>query len=190
MVNPFLEERGVGVAKTASPTEGLGQKLDSLYRDVEASGTESLDREFAKSRSQAIDEEAVLGRLRSPVSAAAGSPMGQIDDRKAQSLSSFIGELRRSRAGDEVDVAKTLEGLKQNESQFGRTLGLERRQLQETQRQFDSNLGLQKQGMRLSELLGRMQADAKKPGTLDYLNTAFQGVTAAASAASAAKGIK
>ena len=63
--------------------KGLAGRISEIYGNIEKTGGERINRMFAPERTKAVEEEAVLGRLRSPVSAAPDSIIGQVDNRKA-----------------------------------------------------------------------------------------------------------
>ena len=57
-------------------------------------------------------------------------------------------------------------------------LGLQNRQFRSGQEQQDIANQLQRQELSIADQIGRAQAEANKPGTLDYINTGFGGLAA------------
>lgn len=159
---------------------GLSGRLDEIFKRSEAGVTDRINRQFDDIRGKAVAEEAALGRRGSPASR---YTTNAIDVERGRSLSDAIASLAGQRATGELDVSKAIEGIlagerraKEAGSQFNKELGLRRMGLDESTRQFDLNRGLQERGFGLAERLGKLQADAYKPGTLDYINTAFKGL--------------
>lgn len=178
LADPFIkkvqEEPSQGdLAGQGSPLE---KQLTSIYDRLEASAPERIARTFAPLRSRAIEEEAALGRLRSPVSAAPGSPIQQQDQLQANALSDTIDNILQNRASGSLDVARIDQEerrIGQQAEQFGQNLSLQRDALRTTARQ-------QSEANRIAQEIGRLTAQGRQPGTLDYLNTAFGGASALA----------
>lgn len=153
------------------------KKQDELYGDVEKRAIESVNRNFAPLRARAAEEEAALGRLRSPVSLAPGAAIPTVDAEQGKALSDVIGRIAENRAGGAIGGAQFLESLGAGERRAGeaqnnflRNFGLAREQLRDARDESSYNRGLQRKGLELSEIIGRAQAGAGKRDWLDYLN--------------------
>jgi len=149
----------------------------------------------AKQQTTADAEEAYLPQKQGLVEdLAAQNQLGQANSRyslnaleaaKNKSLTSAFGNVAVERAKGELTIGTTAQnllanqrGLDQQANQFGQTLGLQRRQLNQSIDDSEYNRGLQRQQMGLAAQLGRQQAEASKPGWMDYLGLGFQGLGA------------
>lgn len=166
LVDPYL--KGL---KEEEPPESIGtalsknlEEISKLYDPLEKFGTEVVGRQFAPLRQRAIEEEAALGRLRSGVSAAQGSPIQQIDVEEGRALSEVIGNLLGQKAVGTLDLTK-----------FGETLSAGERRAREAQNQFIQTLGFNKAQakeqadynrmlLKISEIIGRTQGGKSKGG--------------------------
>lgn len=192
-VDPYLSENGIDDI-ASKPTDqnmpggpnsieggimGLSGRVKDLYDQTFNTGVDRFNRLYAAPRQQAVEEEAVLGRLRSPVSADPNSPIGQVDTRKANSISDLAGTLSSSQASGGVDLAKTIQNLMAGErragedvSKFRSDLGLRRRALDESVYNSDTQNALTNKGLTMAEQIGKLKAGADEPNWLNYLNTA------------------
>ena len=183
IVRPFLEFEELPVpeaekAKQAEESKSLSQRVKDIYGTIESEESEGIRREFAPSVARAVESEAASGRLRSPVAAGRSSAIQVAREGERNALSNLISKLAQSRASGEFSAAQSESELAQRARELQKGLGLERHKLLETQRQFDVGEETKRQGLRLSEIIGRLQAQGRRPGTLDYLNTAFGGLGA------------
>lgn len=168
LVDPFLEEIGAvkpkGTQETPLEDTALSKRIEELYGQVEKSGREGISRVFGQQRQRALEDEAAMpGRLRSGVSYARSAPTQLADEREAAALSDLIGGIAQQKAGGQFNLASQLANLGQQESQFSRSLGLERQQFRNLQEQQERDLSLQRQQLRLSELLGRLSGKGTGP---------------------------
>lgn len=173
-LTPATAANTAGINPIVSQTQS---ELNNIYGPLQTEAVRQVNSQFAPLRSRAADEEAALGRLRSGVSAAPTSSIGQVDASQGNALSSVIGNILGQKASGTLDLTKYNQGLDlskqslaQAQNQFNQSMGL-------TQEKYQNDLNLQNQQLALSKLLGQQQADASKPGTLDYLNTAFNGLS-------------
>lgn len=194
-VNEYLQANPT-LARPAATEEagGPGISMDDLltrfrgtYPAQEEALSEKIRAAFAPQRARVISDEAALGRLRSPASI---SNIARVDDSERRATTEGLGQLAASRASGELDIGKTIAGILENQAnrtqqgtQFGQTLGLQKKQLSNQVTQQDFENMLKNKELNVAGELGRAQADAKKPGILDYINTAFSGLTAAGTAA-------
>lgn len=174
--------------------QGTNRALDqtnAIYDMVQNQAVEANRRAFAPLRTRAAEEEAALGRLRSPVSAAPGSNISNIDQQEGNSLSGIIGNILGQKASGTMDLTKFNEQLGAGERRAGEAESQFARNLAANRSQFNQNLNFQRdrddyermlnnRQLSLSEMLGRRQADGPKRDWLDYLNA---GVGAAGTAA-------
>lgn len=170
-------------AETQAVTSPLEDKLSGIYDRLEESAGGRIARRFAPLRSRAIEEEASLGRLRSPISLDPNSPIQQQDKLQAEALSDTIGNIMQQRATGELDIARIGQGerqMAQQADQFGRTLSLDRDKFRVQAEDLDKQRRNERRAQQIASEIGRLQAKGKEPGVLDYLNTALQGAGTAA----------
>src|SRR3990167_6136416 len=180
--NP-LQVEGVGAQEGIDTREQeLRRRLDAIYPELERGLGERIRASFIPQRERLASEEAALGRLRSPASI---TTMARVDDAERQAMTQGLGQLAANRAQGELGIAGTIESILQaeraggrQESQFARQLGLQNRQFRSGQEQQDIANQLQRQELSIADQIGRAQAKANKPGTLDYINTGFGGLAA------------
>lgn len=172
---------------TAQERRALVGTLSDL--DIQRGG-EDINRQFGDTRRGLIEEDAALGRLRQPVSSIR---TGQLDAQRNKAFSDLVREVRGSQLGKESDIqGESLNQINQGR-QFGANLGLQTSQLGENRRQFNQNFSEQmrqfndtqrndrlkfQDELDASDRLGKLQAEASKPGILDYVNTGFNGLAA------------
>ncbi|HEY4528030.1 MAG TPA: hypothetical protein VJL09_03240, partial [Candidatus Paceibacterota bacterium] len=162
----------------------LAQKTGLIYDQIRRAGEQKIGDQFADARKKAVAEEAALGRLRSPVSI---GTLSKIDQGKQNALGQFYANLGAQQAAQQFDLAKALESIQIGERRAGEQVN-----------QFGQTLGFQREsrdkGFDLQRELARHEAntleDLKKPGPLDYVNTAFQGLGALGSLGSLFGGSK
>ena len=166
-------------AETAKRTEDvLQRRLDSLFGVQSENVTRRINDLFADTRKQALEEEAALGsRLTSPASILTSS---RIDEGRMKATSDALAQLASSQAAGQLDVTKAIEGGLAAErrageagQQFRQELGLKNRlfNLEEEDRYYKR--GQEKEALGVAERVGKAQAESKKPGNLDYANTAI-----------------
>lgn len=157
------------------------EESNKIYDQVQTQAIDANRRAFAPLRSRAAEEEAALGRLRSPVSAAPESAINQVDVNEGNSLSGIIGNILGQKASNTLDFSKFNETLGAGErrageatTQFNQNLANQKNQFNRTllssQDEMDYNRGLNDRMFSLSEMLGKAQAKGKERDWLDYLN--------------------
>ena len=180
-------------APQQSPVADLRGKYDELFKRLQGQGIEAINTELDESyrpvRKRIVEERAALGNLRDPsTQKVLGDSDVALEGQRGKSLSDFIRGLTTQQISSETDIAKTLENIRMGESaaktqasQFAQNLGLQKRSLaNQEEQQFQDNSNAQKE-FDLSAMLGKMQADAAKPGAFDR---AIQVVSALGGAAS------
>ena len=181
LVDPYLEQ--IGALKPQATEQpgavALEDKLSGIYDQIEAAAPGRIARAFIPQRQRAIEEEAVLGRLRSPVSASPDSIIQQQDKLQGEALADTIGNIMQQRATGSLDIARIGQGerqMAQQNEQFGRSLSLDRERLRSDADLKERDFRNTQQANRIAQEIGRLQAQGKKPGALDYLNTVFGGI--------------
>lgn len=127
----------------------LNDAYNRIYGQMEEAGTNSINRDYGAQRKKQIEEEAALGRLRSPASIV---PLSRIDDSRQNALSNFIASLNSQRAEKQYNLASTLEQLLQNRDINNQELGFKNKSLGESARQFNDTLNLQQQRDRQGQI--------------------------------------
>lgn len=180
--------------------------LDQLISEQERGATETLKGQLGEQLRRQTVEGAQMGRLSQPVqqentNRATGAFMGD--------LAKTVGQIRASGLGTKAQAQESLLGRLQNQSQFSQNLNqsnsqlnsqlelqkqlglggqnLQNKSLLEQFRQFDIGQQQNQADRDLAEKLGKMKAEASKPGILDYINT---GVNVASGLTGLAGGIK
>ena len=184
LVDPFLDYSDVvATPDTVSSAQSdkpdtLSSRLDDIYGGIRENETANIRDAFAPSRKRAIEEEAASGRLRSGVSYGRDSAIAGVDVNEGKALSSLISSLGQSRAAGEFEAAKGDKDLAARLREFTKTLGLDREKFKFMQDQQDVENSYNNKALSLSERIGKMQAEGRKPGTLDYVNTGLTGLSA------------
>lgn len=172
-VDPYIQANANDIApettESETPEEDLLQRQLGQYYDQARTGLASqVEDAYNPAKQKMVNELAAQGNLSS---AASRYSLNELEGEKNRSLTQAFGGLAEKQASGQLGVASTLAGLRQDADQFGRTLGLERQKFMEDQNRYDTEMGLKRQELSLADRVGRAQADASKPGTLDYLNT-------------------
>lgn len=181
LVDPYLDfsdTASIPDATSSAAGDSLSKRLDEIYGTIREKEAGNIRSEFAPSRRRAIEEEAASGRLRSGVSFGRDSAISRADENESKALSNLISQLSQSRATGEFEAAKSDKDLAERMRQFNKGLGLERSRFRQEQENEEARRAYDREALALSERIGRMQAEGRKPGTLDYLNTAFGGLSA------------
>lgn len=181
--NVLGQQTGPGGDLNAVGTiQNLSSQLPSLYKNANDQLGEVADTAFAAPRKAAIEDEAALGRLRSPASI---ENIGKVDAAKATSLAGARSNLLSQQIGSTTDIGKALAGVQQAQqginnqaNQFQQTNNLNRMSLNDQMYDRDVQRGYNQQALNLSSMLGKQQAEANEPGWMDYLNTGLTGLSA------------
>lgn len=168
---------------------GLNKQLQDIY-DVSSGQLKSdINDSYGETKQNVANDLAGQGLLTQPTSRLS---LDKLEGSKQKSLGQGLASLKAQQASGQVDLGKTVENMLAGErrageagTQFRQGLGLQRDVFNAGQEQnaFSNRLGQQQLG--LAEKIGKMQADANKPGWMDYLNTAFKGAGTAAQVATA-----
>lgn len=161
---------------------GLSKKLETLAGEQRGSLAQQISDLYNPIRSRTITEQARLGRLQSPVS---NVNLRKVDEMQGKAISSGLSNFAGQQFGAEVDIAKSIQNILENEKnraqqnyQFQQNLGLQR---DATRQQQENNLMQYNLANQLGQAQARAQQDARKVGPLDYINTAFTGAGTLAS---------
>lgn len=171
-VDPYLENQTPTTPINPNLVGDTTSTLEKIYGPLQEQAIAETRRQFAPVRARAIEEEAALGRLRSGVSAAPESAIGQVDANEGNALSNVISNILQQKASGTLDLTK-----------FGETLNAGERRAKEARNQFGQELAFNKNAyqdqmdlanrqLSLSEMIGRAQAKGKDKDWLDYLNAA------------------
>jgi hypothetical protein len=198
--------QNAGVDQSAFTAEAQAQAkqqqdyLDQLQAQQEQSATQTLKGQFGEEMGRQNKEAAAAGNLFQPNRQ---ENVNRASDKFMQSLGQTIGQIRGAGLGAKAQGQADLLSRLQNQSQFGQNLGLQGQQVDLSRRLGIGGLNLQNrsfsQGVNefnigqkneqtnrdLAWRLGQAQAEANKPGILDYVNTAIGGVGALAGGAGA-----
>lgn len=191
---------------------GLFENLQNLYGGVRDAGVANIDKNYGDRRKKLIAEENALGRLQSPISIPTISGLDDARSSDIANLEGQIaGQQAGQQANIYQTIENLLQGenqfnknLSQQESEFGRnlasgegqfdkTFGLQNKQFEAnknlSERQFDldrwkygNDLSLGIQGIQQQNIANARASDDRKPGMLDYLDTAFKGLGAVSGA--------
>lgn len=171
-VDPYIENQTPTTPVNPNLVGDTTGALEKIYGPLQEQAIAETRRQFAPLRSRAIEEEAALGRLRSGVSAAPESAIGQVDVNEGNALSNIISNILQQKASGTLDLTK-----------FGETLNAGERRAKEAKNEFGQTLAFNKQAyqdqadlanrqLSLAEMIGRAQAKGKDKDWLDYLNSA------------------
>jgi len=155
----------------------LNRDLSTAYDDAERTGIEAIDRDSARQRTQAIEEEASRGRLGSPVSRARGSAIPLVDENRTNAVQNFVSGLRGDRAKESVGVSKFLQDLFQKNRESLRGQSAISNQLQFNREGRVSDINQLREGNALKERLAFLDANTRKdlatPSDLDKIEQGF-----------------
>lgn len=158
------------------------QSFEDMFRNGLESGKNTINESFIPQRQQAIEEAGVTGMLRQP--GLLSAILAGIDTRKGNALRDLSlgleGQkfgLNESRLNNQRTYNLARAGLNQGGNQFQQTFGLQKDQFGEQKRQNSMEDMFNQMTLDQAAQAGRDQKEANKPGTLDYLNTAFGGLS-------------
>ena len=122
----------------------LAKKYETLFDEAKQSGLGEIDRQFADPRRKLLEEEAVLGRLTSPVSIVG---LSNLVKTRELAKSKFSGDLAGAKATSLLDVSAGIQQLLAGErratesaNQFGQTLSNRQNEFSQQQNQFFQKL--------------------------------------------------
>lgn len=147
----------------------LQKSFDTAYNAGEQNLVNSYNNDvYNPAKTKTADDLAGQGMLTNPNSRYA---LNQVEANKGRDITSGLNVLAGNKAAGQVDIAKTLADLQQQNLnraqsayQFGQTFNA-------NQDNTAFNQGLQRKGLDIASQIGKLQAGNQKPGTLDYLNT-------------------
>lgn len=189
--NNYLQQQ-----KQISADSGLTKRIDDIYNQQYETGKANIDQDFGQQRQKAIEEEAALGRLRSPASIPV---ISNVDNSRSKALSQFAGQLGAQRAGQEFGLSQYLDqaarnSLQQkkqnlfNQQESTRNLQAGRQGLDFQKQGLGQQLMLGITGLNNSRILGEKSLEPQNPNTLDYINAFTGAARAGANIWSASKG--
>lgn len=194
MVDPYIASKidDFSPASDNSIEQGINQrmsdlaaKLEGIYGQQREALKGNVEQSYGDQKASIAKDLAGQGMLyNQPASRAS---FDALEREKGKSLTQGLASLSASQAQGETDISKTIESLLQNQRtsdqqarQFGQDLAFRNRGLDSAIENSYYERGLGNRGLDLAARLGQQQADARKPGSSDYLNTAIQGAGTAA----------
>ena len=165
--------------------EDYEKKVGGLYDRVRESLKQDIEESYGEQKGAIARDLAGQGMLYNQP--ASRGVFDRLEQAKGKSTAQALASISGQQASGSVDVAKTVESLLAGERRageesrrFGQNYLLNKRALDESIDELGYQRGLGREALGVAERVGRAQAESKKPGTLDYVNTAFQGVNALA----------
>lgn len=165
---------------------GLNEQNENLYNAAKTMLPMDVEEAYLPQKQGLVQDLAGQGLLRQRNSRWS---LDALDAAKQKSITSGLADINVSKATSGLDIGKTAQNLlaqqrslAQQGQQFGLDYGLRRRELGNQEYQADFDRGMAQQQLGLAAQLGRQQAEASKPGWMDYLNTGLTGLSSLASA--------
>lgn len=191
MAQQWLQSNASGNNPLTNPKSPI---TDTMYGDLNTAignalqgSFQNINDQYSTAKNQALDSAAAYGNMSNPNLYAQGGAISNLDKEKFRAISDAIRTIQGQ-------GAQTAFGAEQNMRQFGAQNQLANRQVDLGQTNFQNALDYQQLNDMLSRQtamkLGQMQADASKPGIMDYLNTAFGGLGALGTLATGASAAK
>jgi hypothetical protein len=163
---------------TIGQRKNLSGMLDNITQQTTDKTIQNLNKTFGGTRGRMLDEQAAVGGVGQPNSRFA---MGQLEGVHSSNISDAINQIQLAKlnqqyAGENQSISDLLNAQAQAE-QIGR--GYQQTALEESSqlRAIDQANRQASIEEALAPYIGGLQANAKKPGTLDYLNTAISGLS-------------
>jgi hypothetical protein len=168
---------------------------EDIFRQSADLGRQEISKNAVARRGRVLDEAGATGNIRQPGFL---SYLNQnIDAQEGDELARYFGNLglERSRGILGLEEGKRnralqAAGLIQGGQQFGQNLGLQTDIFGETKRKNTLEDIFNLASLNEAERSAKARAEAMKPGTLDYVNTAFKGLEAVGSLAGGASSAK
>lgn len=171
--------------------------IDQLTQEAQRGTRSAVEEAYGQELRRQATENSQMGRLSQPVYQENVNRQSQsFGQGLAKAIAGIQGQSLQSKAQANQSLADRL----QQARQFAAGLGIQNRQLGLTER--GQNIGQQNyQNQTIADMiqnqqnradayeLGRRQADANKPGTLDYVNTAIGGLATLAGGVGAGMGL-
>lgn len=179
-----------GAEKIANQRSNLSGMLDQITKASTDAGIQANDEQFGAARGRLLKEQAALGRLTQP---AAQYNIRSLEGSNQKNIGDLIksiyntGLQQKYNAGNQT-ISDLLNAFtaSQNYGMTGSMTGLNEFQNLRGINQTAEEAAIEQA---LAPYLGRIQAEANEPGTLDYLNTAFQGLGALGQVAGGVGGV-
>jgi hypothetical protein len=177
--------RGNFEQQQAQNTATQRSLLEQLAKTQEGQYVDQSNQQFGQSRGRLLSELASSGRLNTPQ---ATETLKRAEGENQRTLQQALAGIRASQIGSQLGVEQQgMQNIMQGRQfdvgtqQQNKQLGLQRQSLSEQIRQYNEGLAENQRQFNeqktLAQRLGQLQADANKPGTLDYINTAFGGLS-------------
>lgn len=150
----------------------LNDQLDKIYNTGKQNYVKSYDENvYAPAKESAVNDLAGQNLLTQPNSRFA---LDKVESNRGRDISSGLNTLESNRATGAVDLGKTIENLLQGQQQISNQNSQFNKSLNLTQDQIDTQNALNNRQLSLADRLGQLNANANKPGWMDYLNTGLK----------------
>lgn len=180
-VDPYIQDNAnnLGIGGTGGDAQSrilsLNDQLDKAYEAGKNKFIQDTNDQYGAQKQGLVNDLAGQGMLTQPNSRVS---LDALEAAKNKSIASGINTLAGQRAAGSVDLGKTIESLLQSQQQIGNQASQFNKTFNAGREDNYFNQGLQNRQLSLSDTLGRLQSNASKPGTLDYLGLAFKGLGA------------
>lgn len=193
-VNQYLKESLGGAEQQYQREQSL---IDQLTQEAQRGTRAAAEEAYGQELRRQAAENAQMGRLSQPVYQENVNRQSQaFGGGLAKAIAGIQGQALQSKAQASQSLAERL----QRAREFGVSSGLQSRGLNIQEKGINLNQRnlegqsimdriTDRQNRELAANVGRMQAEANEPGTLDYVNTAFGGVSALLGGAGAGIGL-
>ena len=179
-----------------APDTGLAKRMDDLYAQALGYGERKIDERYIPLKQKMVDEEAALGRLRSPSSIV---PLSGLEESRQGEKSDLYAQMAGNRIGNEMGLAQQLADIGSREKIAGNQLGLQKwqtglssdlanRTLSEQLNQYNQEQGLKRREMGVAENYLKNLGDNKKRDWADWTTFALKGLETGANIYSTIKG--
>lgn len=181
VVDPYLQDNAgkIGLGGDAGTTEsrilGLNDQLDKVYETGKNKFLEDTTANYGAQKQGLVNDLAGQGMLTQPNSRVS---LDSLEANKNKSVASGLNALAGQKAAGALDLGTTIENLLQKQQEIGNQNSQFNKTYNAGREDTYFNQGLQNRQISLADTLGRLQANASKPGWMDYLNTALTGVGA------------
>lgn len=157
----------------------LNDQLDKIYQTGKENYVKSYDQNvYAPAKEGAVNDLAGQGMLTQPNSRFS---LDKIESNRGRDISSGLNTLESNRATGAIDLGKTIENLLQGQQQIQNQNSQFNKGLSFQQNNADMQNMYNEKQLSLADRLGRLQAEASKPGWDDKVLAGLSGARSAAS---------
>ena len=184
-VKPYFQMNDIKGAPDTSGEDALQAKYDQIYGGLGDYLTEMSRKKTAQDLTDYNENEAALGRLRSPANIVGAN---KIREGSNVALQTGLAGLASTRGQGQAGLSEAIARISESGRQANLTSGLESRKIRNAEDESYQGRMLGERQLGLADRIGRMQAEANKPGTLDYINTGLNAANTALKLYGATKG--